>query len=303
MQEEIPFREAPTGAPTHVIGATGRSGLALCRALVKAGGAVVPLVRDVAKWAPAGLPGTARVIDLHDPDSLSRALGDAVRVVSCGHARHTAAVLAASPPGASFVLLGSTRRFTQWIDVHGAGVIAGETAFLASGRCGVMLHPTMIYGASGENNVQRLAALLRRLPFVPLPGGGRALVQPIHQDDLTSCILAALTRGWSGPHTLVVAGPIALPYADFVRAVALAAGLRPPRIVAVPVAALRAVAPLLRLVPGLPAVGGDEIRRLNEDKAFDIMPMSQLLGVWPRPLAEGLGATFATSQELPHAGS
>ncbi len=36
-----------------------------------------------------------------------------------------------------------------------------------------MLHPTMIYGAQGEDNVQRLARLLRRLPVVPLPGGGR----------------------------------------------------------------------------------------------------------------------------------
>lgn len=302
MQAEIPFRDEPTGALVHVIGATGRSGLVLCRALMNAGATVVPLVRDVAKWAAAGLPGTARVIDLEDPASLAQALGDAVRVVSCGHARHTAAVLAASPVDATFVLMGSTRRFTQWPDEHGDGVIAGETAFLASGRRGVMLHPTMIYGAAGENNVQRLAALLRRLPVVPLPGGGRALVQPIYQDDLTRCILAALTRKWDGPNTLVVSGPAALPYADFVRAVALAARLGPKHIVHVPMGALLAVAPLLRFVPGLPRVGRDEIRRLGEDKAFDTVPMWHLLGVEPRPLAEGLRAMFTKSQELPNAG-
>ena len=80
---------------------------------------------------------------------------------------------ACSPPHrteARFVFLGSTRKFTRWPDAHGNGVLAGEAAFLASGRSGVMLHPTMIYGAQGEDNVQRLAALLRRLPFVPLPG-------------------------------------------------------------------------------------------------------------------------------------
>ena len=136
-----------------------------------------------------------------------------------------APVLAAGPPGARYVFLGSTRKFTRWPDAHGSGVLAGEEAFLASGRAGVMLHPTMIYGALGEDNVQRLAALLCRLPIVPLPGGGRALVQPIHQDDLTRCIQAALATAWDGPHTLVVAGPSPLPYADFVRAVALAAGL------------------------------------------------------------------------------
>ena len=63
-------------------------------------------------------------------------------------------------------------------------------------RPGVLLHPTMIYGAEGEDNVQRLAAVLRRLPIIPLPAGGSALVQPIHQSDVhpqyLSCSRASL---------------------------------------------------------------------------------------------------------------
>ena len=46
------------------------------------------------------------------------------------------------------------------------------------------------------------------------------------------------------------------------------------------------------LVPGLPRVGGDEIRRLTEDKAFDITAMRDLLGVVPIGLEEGLGITL-----------
>ncbi len=176
----------------------------------------------------------ARVADLADAERLHDALADATHIVSCAHARHAPAVLAAAPADARFVFLGSTRKFTRWPDAHGNGVLAGEAAFLASGRPGVMLHPTMIYGAQGEDNVQRLAALLRRLPIVPLPGGGTALVQPIHQDDVTRAIRAALDHAWSGPHALVIAGPTPLPYADFVRAIAAASGQRAPRIVAVP---------------------------------------------------------------------
>ena len=212
-------------------------------------------------------------------------------VVSCAHARHVPAILAAAPAQARFVFLGSTRKFTQWPDAHGNGVLAGEAAFLASLRAGVMLHPTMIYGAQGEDNVRRLAALLRRLPIVPLPQGGAALVQPIHQGDLTHCILAALARPWDGPHTLVVAGPEPLSYANFTRAVAEAAGLDPPRIVPVPVWPMLA-ASLLTHLPGLPTIRIAEIRRLLEDKAFDITAMRTELGVMPRPLADGLQATF-----------
>ena len=189
------------------------------------------------------------------------------------------------------VLLGSTRKFTRWPDAHGNGVLMGEAALLNSGRRGVMLHPTMIYGAEGEDNVQRLAGLLRRLPAVPLPGGGRALVQPIHQSDVTRCLRAALDTAWDGPDAIVIAGPEPVSYADFVRAVAAAAGLRPPRIVGVPPGLLLTAAPLTML-PGLPRVRRAEIRRMLEDKAFDTADMRRRLDVAPVPLAQGLAMTF-----------
>jgi nucleoside-diphosphate-sugar epimerase len=275
-----------------LVGATGRSGMALARALADAGTPFIPVARDAAKWRALGLPGELRAADLRDAAALRRALAGAARVVSTVHARWAPALLAAAEPGASFVLMGSTRRFSRWPDDHGDGVRAGEAALMASGRAGVMLHPTMIYGAQGEDNVRRLAALLARLPIAPLPGGGRALVQPIHQDDVTRCLVAALRRHWEGPQAIVIAGPAAMPYRDFLRAVAAAAGLRAPPILPIPALPLRLAAPLTRLIPGLPRVGADEIRRLTEDKDFDIGPMRRLLGVEPIGLEQGLALTF-----------
>jgi len=277
--------------PVHVIGASGRSGLALVRSLLADRAVVVPVIRDPARWTMGGTE-PPRVADLTDHPRLQAALSDAGTIVCCAHARHAAALCAAAPPDARLVLLGSTRKFTRWPDEHGRGVLAGEAAFLASGRSGVMLHPTMIYGATGENNVRRLAALLRHLPVLPLPDGGRALVQPIHQDDVTRAIRAALDRAWQGPQTVVVAGRDALPYAAFIRAVAVAAGLRRPRVIGFPAAPLIAAAGLTRFLPGVPTIHPAEVRRLLEDKAFDIGPMRNLLGVTPMTLAEGLARTF-----------
>lgn len=275
-----------------VIGASGRSGTALCRALAAEGTPFIPVVRDARRWV---LPGTPRVADLRDPIGLARALTGATRIASGAHARWTPAILAAAPPEARLVLMGSTRRFSRWPDDHGDGVRAGEAALLAANRPGVMLHPTMIYGAEGEDNVQRLAALIRRLPVAPLPGGGRALVQPIHQSDVTRALLAALRHPWQRAETLVIAGPEALPYRDFLRAVAAAAGLRAPPILPVPGALLRALAPLTRILPGLPRIGADEVRRLLEDKNFDIGPMRRTLGITPISLADGLSYTFSNA--------
>ena len=280
----------------HVSGASGRSGQALCQALRRAGIPVIPVVRDPAKWAATG-PESPRTADLLDPAALATALAGATRIASCAHARHIPAILAAAPPSARLVFLGSTRKFTRWPDEHGNGVLAGEAALMASGRSGVILHPTMIYGAQGENNVQRLAALLRRLPVVPLPDGGRSLVQPIHQDDVTRCILAALDQPWDGPHALTIAGPESTPYADFIRAIAAASGQRPPRILPFPGAPLIALAGLTRFLPGLPTIGAAEVRRLLEDKGFDVAPMRETLGVTAMPLAEGLARTFGAPHD------
>lgn len=281
------------GDPVHVVGASGRSGVALCRALRHRGTPFVPVVRDVARWQATGLPGQPVPADLTGaPDALCHALAGASRVVSTAHARHVPALLAAIPAGATLVCLGSTRKFTRWPDAHGNGVLAGEAALMASGRNGVILHPTMIYGAQGENNVRRLAALLRRLPVTPLPGGGHALVQPIHQDDVTHSLLAALDRPWAGPHALVIAGGTALPYRDFAAMVARLSGLRPRPVVPVPARAMMAAAWLMRLLPGLPEVSQAEIRRLLEDKTFDIAPMHQMLGVTPITLEDGLTRLF-----------
>ncbi|HVY16743.1 MAG TPA: NAD(P)H-binding protein [Rhodopila sp.] len=283
--------------PVFVIGASGRSGTALSRSLLGDGIEVVPVVRNAARWHATDLRGTPRLADLRQPDALRAALAGARRIVSCAHARHAAAILAAAPEDATLVLLGSTRKFTRWPDAHGNGVLAGEAALLGSGRRGVMLHPTMIYGAQGEDNVQRLAGLMRRLPFLPLPGGGRFLVQPIHQSDVTRSIRAALEREWPVAESVVIAGPRPLPYVDFARAIAEACGLPPPRILPFPAPPLILLARLTQHVTTRPPVRPDEIRRLLEDKAFPIDAMREKLAVEPISLAEGLALTFAVSQD------
>lgn len=273
-----------------VLAAGGRTGAAVARALVAAGFAVRALVRSAER--AARVPAGATLAIAPDAAAQARACAGADSIVSCAPAEASVALLdALAPPLPHLVLFGSTRRYSRFRDHRGAAVRALEARFAAAGSPGLLLYPTMIYGAEGENNVRRIARLAA-FAVVPLPGGGRSLIQPVHTDDIAGAVVEAVRRRAVSAEPIVLAGPEPLPYADFVRAVARAAGRRV-RIIGVPLAAARALAALGRLVPGLPRVTQAEIRRLVEDKDFDIGPARALLGFSPMPLDRGLALTFS----------
>jgi uncharacterized protein YbjT (DUF2867 family) len=274
-----------------VIGASGRVGRRLVAQLAGAGSKVIAIGRSAERLA--GLNAATRIADLNDADALARALAGADRVASCAHARFAPAVLAALPRGIERVVLtGSTRRFTRFADAASAEVAAAETALAVSGRPGVIVHPTMICGPDGENNVQRVAAYIRRFGVVPLPKGGRALIQPIYVDDVARSLAAALFRAEAIGSPIVAAGPSAIAYRDFVVAIAEAIGRRV-RILDMPAGLLVAAAAATRFLPGVPRIDPAEVRRLLEDKAFDIGPMRTRLGVEPLGIAETLARSLA----------
>jgi len=274
-----------------VLGAGGRLGRLVVRRLENAGIPVVAAGRRLERLE-AG-PNTRRVaVDLTRAEETRAALAGAEVVVSCVHARFASAILAElSVTTRHVVLVGSTRRYTRFADRAALQVADAEAALARSGAPGVILHPTMIYGADGENNVRRIAALARRFGFIPLPDGGRRLIQPIHVDDVAACVVEAVARRVSG-RPIVVAGPKAVTYADFCRAIGRACG-RVPVIVPVPTALVHAGALIARLVPAAPRVTRAEIRRLTEDKNFSTDDMTARLGVTTRSLDDGLAETFS----------
>ena len=212
-------------------------------------------------------------------------MAGASHVISCAHARFSAVVLDALPDNLErLVLIGSTRRFSALADPAGDQVRAAEAAFSASRVPGVMLHPTMIYGAPDDRNVNRLLRLVRRTPIVPLPGGGRNLLQPIFVDDAVDAVIAAATEEAAPGPAITIAGPEPISYADMVRACGDALGRRV-AVAPVPASLLTLGA---RIMGSRAPFDVAEIRRAGEDKTFDIGDMRTRLGVEPRSFAEGL---------------
>ncbi len=271
-----------------VLGATGKTGRYLVVKLCDAGHAVTAVGRSPDRLELVDARARKAVADLDRPETLAGALDGASRIVSCAHARFASTVLDRLPATCErLVLMGSTRRFTALPDPAADAVRAGEAAFLASGVPGVMLHPSMIYGAPDDRNVNRLLRLLRRTPVVPLPNGGRHWVQPVFVDDVVDALVAAVTGPDAPGPPIVVAGPEPITYADMVRSCARALGRR---VVIAPV-------PLSLLVGGARLASGlglrlpfdaAEFRRATEDKSFDVSDLRSRLGVTPRGFEDGL---------------
>lgn len=280
--------------PVTLVGATGKLGQHVARRLLARGIPVIPVVRRPERLMP-GLRGIARVFDLDRPETIKPVLQDAKLFVSCVHGRHGADLIAALPRDVErVILLGSTRIFTRFPDPNVAELQHSADALAQSGFSGVMLHPTMIYGAAAENNLQRIAAYIRKLGIIPLPDGGRTLLQPIHVEDVARCVEAALYRDEAPGAPIVVAGPEPITYRDLVMAVG-AAIKRKPFILPIPGPLLELIAMFTAILPLLPRIRRDEIRRLSEDKAFPIDEMMQRLGVQSMPLSQGLAKTFTGS--------
>ena len=276
-----------------VLGASGKTGRYLVAALCDAGLETIALGRSAERLAAVDPRAEKRLADIEDAPGLRAALADASHVVSLAHARFAARVLAALPAHCERVVLtGSTRHFTSLPDPAADAVRAGEAAFRAANKPGVVLHPSMIYGAPDDRNVNRILRLLRRWPsflpvLLPLPDGGHHSVQPVFVDDVIAAFVGALTRPEAPGEPIVLAGPEPISYARMIRACGTALGRRV-HILPVPAALLGAIARSARLI-GLPAPFNEaELRRAAEDKVFDIAPMTARLGVEPRSFEAGL---------------
>ncbi len=279
-----------------LIGATGRTGRRVLEHLDRAGAAVTAVGRQAARpdWLPTHV-GWATA-DLDDAPALATALADADIVVSCAFAGFTANLLTALPARpVRLVLMGSVRRYLPVFDGDGRTVAEAEALFAASGRAGVMLHASMIFGMPDDRNVSRILGWARRWPRwlplpVPLPGGGGRLVQPIHVDDVARAVVAAIERPEADGPPIVLAGPRPITYARMVRLCAAHAGRW-----AVPLPIpLGALALLLKLATRLGLklpLSLEQLRRSTVDKQFDPADMIRRLAVEPMDFQAGLART------------
>lgn len=156
-----------------------------------------------------------------------------------------------------------------------ARVMASDKPWLIVRPCAPWGPPHATHRPAHVESFATLANLVRRAPFVPVPGSAEVLRQPVHVDDFNGAILALLARGvWNAAYD--AGGPEALTVREIIERIAATSsrGARKARIVVVP-------EPLAKL-------GGRFLKNFSEDTLATFATNDT---VDPRPLQAASGIT------------
>jgi dihydroflavonol-4-reductase len=149
----------------------------------------------------------------------------------------------------------------------------------ADGLRAVIVRPCIVYGP-GDRYFVPQASRVARLPVVPLPDGGRHLVDLVHADDLAAAHLLLMAAGQSGEAYNVTDGGCHR-VGEIIRLMARAQGRSPwlppiPRWLAAGLRPFINVAGRLWGPPELARLGRQELNGVFSDYHFDIAKVTAL---------------------------
>lgn len=237
------------------------------------------------------VPYEVRYGDLEDESSLAAALDgiDAlVNLASLGKG-HAANIVSAARRAAvsRAVFISTTAIFTTLDAPSKAERVRAEHLIQSSELNYTILRPTMIYGTGRDRNMARLVRLVQKSPVIPVLGSGRYLQQPVYVSDVAKAALDVLDHPNTVRREYNVSGARPLPYSEVITTVAGHLGKRRylAKVPARPV--FKTLELLARLGLRLP-VTAEQVRRLNEDKAFDHSDATRDFGYRPLDFSEGM---------------
>ncbi len=288
--------------PVLVTGATSHTGERVVAQLLAQGARVRILTRDAGKLARLGMDASrldVRQGDLTAPWTLWEALSGCRALLNIAHVRYSAVcVRACRAIGVRrLIVMSSTRRFTRWPCETSRAVNRGESAVRGSGLDWTILRSTMIYGGPRDNNITRIMRWVARHRWIPLVGGGRTLIQPVYVDDLAGLIVRALDHPAAAGHVFTVGAPEPISYRALIEEIARLMNKRiwlmnvPASVALAAGIVLEKAAPRLR-------IRAEQVRRLQEDKAFDIGETCRALDFHPRPVRQGLRDKMLSNPEF-----
>src|SRR5918993_1106885 len=159
---------------------------------------------------------------------------------------------------------------------------AGEEAVRATFPEATIIRPSLVYGPD-DHFFNGFAALARRLPALPLIGGGRTRFQPVYVEDMVAGVGAILANPASRGQTYEFGGPRIYTFKELLEFVCATISVRP-LLVPLPFWTAEMLGGLLQVFPHAPLTR-DQVRLLRTHKVVSgSEPTLADVGVEPKAL-------------------
>ena len=283
-----------------VFGGSGFIGRHLVEHLARAGASVRVATRHPPQTAePSRLARIQQVeADILDDEAVQAAIRGAdtvINLVGILSQAHRQTFTALHEAGARRVAASARRLGVKqliYVSALGAGrtapaladrsKAAGEAAVRTAFPDATIIRPSLVYG-SDDHFFNGFAARARRLPALPLIGGGQTRFQPVYVEDVVAGFTAILATPASCGKIYEFGGPRVYTFKELLEFVCATIRVRP-LLVPVPFWAAELLGGLLQVFPGAPLTR-DQVRLLRTDKVIGgSEPLLGDLGVEPQAL-------------------
>lgn len=151
----------------------------------------------------------------------------------------------------------------------------------------IILRPTMIYGNDRDHNMHKLIKFIKKSPIFPLFGDGSSLMQPIHVEDLATATISAHQSKELLNEDFDLSGGSVVTYKEVITVIKNGLG-KNLKVISIPIKLAVLGAGFLAKVLPKPIITIEQVKRLQEDKAYSHEKARRLLRFDPRSFNEGI---------------
>jgi uncharacterized protein YbjT (DUF2867 family) len=243
-----------------ITGATGFIGRRLVNALRAAGHTVIAASRHAKSSANSVSADFTR--DLDSAQWLPKLAGVDIVINAVGILREqgeqTFEKIHTRAPQALFKAC-ATAGVSKVIQISALGADHGSTRYFTSKHAAdeylatlpvawTIVQPSLVFGEGGTS--ASLFTLLASLPVIPLPGGGRQQVQPLHIDDVIAAIVEIVATSSTDGRRVPLVGPEPISLREFLRRLRGRMQSSIALFVSIPAALMQITARVAELLPG-----------------------------------------------------
>ena len=161
-----------------------------------------------------------------------------------------------------------------------------EQTVIASGLSYLILRHSVIYGKN-DGVVSMVKKLITSMPFTPVIGSGRYILQPIYIDDLSAIVEKSIELPNVWNDTIDLAGPEPMEYVEIIRI--LKKTLHKKRLnIFIPMVFMKLIALLLEKIFKPSLVTVDQLIMLESGSEVDITKMKEFFSIEPVKFENGL---------------